>query len=51
MVVRSYGAIGRDENENVFGKYKDEKEEESSWSKAKNENFNPTKLLGIVLTI
>ena len=51
MVVESYGAIGHDEEENVFGRYKDEKEEESSWREARNQKFNPTKLLGNRLPI
>ena len=50
MVVESYGAIGHEEEENVFGKYKDEKEE-SSWREAINEKFNLTKLLGNTLPI
>ena len=45
MVVESYGAIGHDEEENVFGEYK----EESSRTEAKKFNF--TKLLGNTLPI
>ena len=51
MVVESYGAIGHEEEENVFGKYKDEKEDKSSWREVINEKFNLTKLLGNTLPI